>query len=154
MFDNKDMIVLANLRQNARERLTKLSRQTSIPVTTLYNRIKYFDSSVVTKHTTLLNFAKLGFNTRAMVIMRVKKDMRDKAREFLESHKSVNNFYRINNGFDFMVEVIFREVKDVELFVELIEDHIGVERSAVHYVIDDIKRENFLSSPEYLKVIA
>ncbi len=48
-----DLSVLAKLRQNARERLTKMSRKTSIPVTTLYNKIKTLESSIVKKHTSL-----------------------------------------------------------------------------------------------------
>lgn len=147
-----DMVVLAKLRQNARERLTKMSRNTSIPVTTLYNKIKELEGSFIKKHTSILDFSKLGFNTRAMVIMKVKKDMREKVRDFLSAHRNVNSIYKINNGFDYLVEVVFKEVRDVESFVEIAESSAGVDKSVVHYVIDDVKREDFMSNPEYLKI--
>lgn len=131
-----------------------MSKNTSIPITTLYMKIKYFEDSLIKKHTSLLDFGKLGYNTRAMIIFRVKKDMKSKLSEFLGHHRNVNNMYKINNGFDFMTEVIFKEVRDVESFVETAETDFGVSKSIVHYVVDDVRREDFLSNSDYLKITA
>jgi len=153
MIKNNDLLVLAKLRENSRERLTKMSRNTSIPVTTLYSKIKLFENSIIKKHTSIVDFSKLGYNTRAMIIFRVKKAAKDKFKDFLGYHKNVNNMYKINNGFDFLIEVIFKDVRDVESFVESAENDFGVNKSIIHYIIDDIRREDFMSSADYLKLV-
>ena len=151
MFDKKELMILANLRNNARETLTKISKKTSIPVSTIFEKLRSYESTIITKHTSLIDFNKLGFSTRATILLKVGKDYRDKLREHLILDKSLNNVYRINNGYDFMLEGIFREIKDVENFLEKLENDYGVTDRYVYYIVDELKREDFMSSPEYLK---
>src|SRR3989338_8828979 len=121
MIDKKEMLILANLRNNARETLTKMSRKTSIPVSTIF--------------------------------VKTTKEYRDKLRQHLLLDKSLNSVYKINNGYDFMLDGIFRQIKDVEQFLEKLENEFGITDKYVYYIVDEIKKEDFLSSPEYVKLI-
>ena len=116
MIDKKEMLILANLRNNARETLTKMSRKTSIPVSTIFEKLKTYESGLIKKYTSLIDFTKLGYNTRATILVKTTKEYRDKLRQHLLLDKSLNSVYKINNGYDFMLEGIFREIKDVEQF--------------------------------------
>ena len=62
-------------------------------------------------------------------------------------HGNVNSIYKINNGFDFQVEVIFRNLKEVEAFVESLEDSFSITSKQIYYVIDELKKECFLTNP-------
>lgn len=148
----KELVILANLRQNGRESLTKMSRKTAIPISTIFEKLRLYEQGVIKKHTCILDFAKLGFKTRATILLRVAKDDRDKLKEYLLQHKAVNSFFKINNGFDFLMEAVFQEVGDVESFVERLEGEFKIEGKEVHYIIDDLKKEDFLSHPEYVKM--
>ncbi len=154
MINKKEMLILANLRNNARETLTKMSRKTSIPVSTIFEKLKVYESSFIKKHTSLIDFTQLGYNTRATILVKTTKEHRDKLREHLLLNKSLNSVYKINNGYDFMLEGIFREIKDVEVFLDKLESDFGVTDKYVYYIVDEIKKEDFLSSPDYVNLIS
>jgi len=63
--------------------------------------------------------SKLGFNARANIMVRVDRDSREEARNFLINHQNVNSVYKISNGFDFLIEGIFKNVRDVEDFIDI-----------------------------------
>ncbi|MEK6904594.1 MAG: Lrp/AsnC family transcriptional regulator [Nanoarchaeota archaeon] len=146
----KDLVILASLRKNARESLTTISRKTGIPVSTIFDKLKNNINNLVQRHTSLLNFNEMGYSTRITMTLRVKKNEKEKAREFLLKNRFVNSAYKINNGYDFLIEAIFRNMSEVEAFIEQMESSFKVNEMKIFYIIDEIKREDFMSSPEYL----
>ncbi len=149
---NKELLVLSYLRDNARMKLTTLSRKTGIPVSTIFDQMKA-PSSLMTKYTALIDFSKIGFTTRAQIIVKLAKEQREQFREFVLTHKSINSAYRINNGYDYLLEGIFRNLKELEEFLESMEEQYPLKTKQVYYIIDDLKREQFLSDPSYLEMV-
>lgn len=152
MLTKKDWLILAYLRQNARMKLTTMSRHTRLPVSTIFDRLAYYKGNVVKKHIAVINFASLGYYTRAHVMLKANKKGKEKLKEFLLKHSHVNSLYRINNGFDFLLECIFKNINEMEEFLDTIEDEFSVRAKEVYYVVEDIKREMFLSDPELVKM--
>jgi len=151
--DKKGLLLMSFLRKNARENLTRLSRKTNIPVSTIYDKLKSFDGDLILKHTALLNFAKLGFNARANILIKVQRQARNDVKRFLAAHHNVNSIYKISNGFDFMIEGVFKHVKDVEDFLETISNNFVVEKQDVYYVIEDVKKECFLNDRDLVELV-
>ena len=149
----EDILVLACIRQDARAGLTKISRATSIPITTIYHKLKSFEKNFIKKYTTIIDFPKLGYNTRAMILIRTKRDMKEKLFEYLINNKSLNSLYKINNGYDFMMEIIAREIREVETFVDYLETTYGLEKKEIHYLIEEVNREEFMGNIEYLRLV-
>jgi len=147
MMNKKDIAILSHLRKDARETLTKMSRMTTIPVSTIYDRMKAQENETIKGYTALLDFSRLGFNARCKIIIKVNRDKRDDVEKYLLSHQSINTLYKINNGFDFMMECIFRDMKGSEEFLENLDMKFGVKTKQVYYIIDDIKREAFMADP-------
>ena len=145
MLNQKDMLLLTNLRQNARETLTRLSKKTNIPISTIYEKLKTYNGDIIKKHTSLINFSKLGYNARVEIMLRVDKDNRDEIKEFLSRKPCINSIFKINNGYDFLVEGIFRNIQEVEDFLEIIEDKFKIKQKQVYYIVDEIKREGFMT---------
>lgn len=154
MVDKKDLKILNYLRKNSREKLTTMSRNTSIPVSTIYDRIKQYMGNFVKKHTAILDFNNLGFNTRANVILKLERECKEEVMKYMMKHPNVNSLYKINNGYDFMMECVFRNVKELEEFLEAVDDKFKVVSKAVYYIIDDLKREEFLSDPLSLGLVS
>lgn len=149
---NKEVLVLSCLRENARIKLTTLSKKTGIPVSTIFDQMSD-PTSLMAKYTTLINFGRLGFNTRAQIIVKLAKEQRDQFKEFVLDHKSINSAYRINNGYDYLLEGIFRNLKELEEFLETMEEQYPLKTKQVYYIIDDLKREEFMSDPSYLEMV-
>jgi len=147
----KDMQIITALRNNARESLTRISRKTGIPVSTIFDKIK--DTPVITKNTCLLDFSQLGFNTRAKATIKVERETREELRKYLAAHPNVNSLYKINSGYDFLIELVFRDIKEMEDFMENIRDRFKIIEDKVFYILEDIKREEFMTNENLSQVI-
>jgi len=150
MLNKKELIILSLLRRNSREKLTKLSKETKIPVSTLFEKIKYYEGAVIKRHTAILDFTKLGYGARATILIKLKE--KDQIEKFLLNSKVINTCLKINNGYDFMMEAVFRDIGELELFTENLEKKFTIEQKQVYYITSDLKREDFLSHPDYLKL--
>ena len=67
-----------------------------------------------------------------------------KIKDYLEKQPSVNTLYRINNGYDYMLEGVFRHVRGMENFLEKLDDFFEIKDKKVYYIINDIKKDMFL----------
>lgn len=150
VLSEKELVLLSHLRQNARTNLTKISRQTGMPVSTIFDKLKKYEKDIITKHTALLDFSKLGYDIKVHIAVKVPKDYRDQLKEHLCREPQVNSVYRINNGYDFMIEAFFRNIREVHDFVEGLEQY-KVKKPDEYYVLDEIKKEAFMSDPLLVK---
>ncbi|MGE0792623.1 MAG: Lrp/AsnC ligand binding domain-containing protein [Candidatus Woesearchaeota archaeon] len=96
---------------------------------------------MIKKHTSLLNFRELGFDIRAQLLLKVEKT--EELKTFLEKHQSVNNIFRINNGFDFLIEAIFENMSSFDKFFKDISTY-NLKKSKEYFILEDIKREGFM----------
>jgi len=146
MIKKRDLKILTHLRVNARQKLTDISKNTGIPVSTIFDRIRHNENSVIKKHTSLLDFSKLGYQTRVNILLKTKKEQREKLNGFLSNHSSINSAFKINQDFDFLIDCVFSNMKELEYFLEDLEEKFNIEKKQVHHVIEDIKLESFLSN--------
>lgn len=149
----KTLLLVSHLRRNARETLTNLSKTTNIPISTIFEKVReYIKTTAIKRYTALIDFQNFGYSTLAKIAIKVKKQHKAEAREFFLTHKRVNSAYCINNGFDFLIEGVFKNMKELEDFLESVEAKFPIEKKQVFYVIEELKKEDFLSNPEYLKM--
>jgi Lrp/AsnC family transcriptional regulator, leucine-responsive regulatory protein len=146
-MDQKDTVFLAHLRRNARATLTDIGKKTGIPISTLYDRLQNLQENAMVKHTSLIDFSKLGYACRASIVFKVARESREPLSEYLRKHPAINALMKINNGYDFMVEGIFPNVKQLESMIEDLEERFTIIEKHVYYIIEDIVRENFLADP-------
>lgn len=147
-MEKRDMVLLAHLRKNGRAKLAHISKQTDIPVSTLFERIRNPLGSYVTKYTCILNNSELGFNSRATIILKVDKEQKHEIGQFLEKHQNVNSLFKINNGYDFLLDAIFRQMGDMEEFIEQLERKFRIKHKEVYFIIGEVKQESFLADPQ------
>jgi DNA-binding Lrp family transcriptional regulator len=148
----KELIIISALRENARYSLTDMSKKTRIPVSTIYDKLKTYRGELIKKYTSIIDFNKLGFNARANVLLKVPNDKVELLKSYLLNHGSVNSLSKVNNGYNFFIEVIFRNLMELEAFLENLEIKHSISEKQVFYVIEDLRREDFLSNPQYLKI--
>jgi len=146
-MNQKDFQILAHLRQDARMPLTTMSRKTNIPVSTIFDRLKDTENNLIVKHTCLLDFNKLGYSVRANITFKADRDDKEALKEFLLKNSCVNSLYKINNGFDYMVECVFRQIKDMDQFLDEVEKKFRIQDKQSFFIIEDLKREEFMSDP-------
>jgi DNA-binding Lrp family transcriptional regulator len=123
-----------------------MARKTGIPISTLYDKLKMSEKNYIKKHASLLDFQKLGFTCHAQVILKVDRDKRDSTREYLLKNERINALMKINNGYDFLAEVICANMRELEEFLEQLDQKCKILEKQVFYIIEEIAREKFLAS--------
>jgi DNA-binding Lrp family transcriptional regulator len=123
-----------------------MSKATNIPVSTIFDRIRTFERDVIKKHTVIMDFKNLGYDLHVQLLFRVPKEQRARFRRFLVASPHVNTVFRVNNGYDFLVDGVFKDMDELSTFTERAEEH-GAEEKQDFFVLEDVKRESFLATP-------
>lgn len=147
----KDLMILSHLRQDSRTKLTDMSRETRIPVSTIHDKIRnYKETGLIKKNTSIVNFERFGYTTQALVFLTAYRDDKEKLAELLRNNSHVNSLFKINNGWDLAAEVIFSNMKEIEDFLEKLEEKILIRDKKIFYIVHEMKREEFMSKPTSL----
>jgi len=145
MIKDKDVKILKFLRKNARTSLADISRETNIPISTVFDKLNRMENSLINKHTSLLNFPALGYALKVNYLLKCRD--RNKVKDFLLEHKNVNTLYRVNNGSDFFVEAIFKDMNEMEEFSEALEE-LSLYKAEKFHVIEELRKEDFMINNE------
>jgi DNA-binding Lrp family transcriptional regulator len=139
MLTEKEKLILSHLRTNSRKSLVQMSMESNTPVTTLHDTLgRLSKKNIIHKHTSLLDFSKLGYPIRVNVAL--KSERKSEMLEFLLKSVNVNSISKINNGFDYHVDALFTGLSQYESFKETLQS-FGLSKISEHYVVEEIKRE-------------
>jgi len=149
----KDSIILAHLRTNARKSLTTLAAETGIPATTIYSRVNKHEKGLIKKYTAILDFEKLGMHGRMCIAVKLDDaKKRETLMNFLKTHNRVNSLYKTNMDYNYLIEAVFKNANEADAFVNLLEEHFGVTQKQVFNIIEELKKEDFLTKPEHYEI--
>jgi DNA-binding Lrp family transcriptional regulator len=153
MISKKDAEIISHLRNNARQKITTISRKTLVPVTTIYDKVRMQEKRFIKKHVTLLDFSKLGMHGCANIAINVEKESKDDLQRFLMANPNVNTLHKVNFSSDFLAEVVFKNIAEVENFVEKIESEYKINKIQIFSLVEELKKESFLTKPEHYEVL-
>jgi DNA-binding Lrp family transcriptional regulator len=150
--EKKELVLLSHFRNDARRNLTKISRSTGIPVSTIFDKLRAYEKGLIKKHTSILDFGKMGYDVRVQLILKVRKEDKDSLKDFLMKHLTVNSFYKVNNGFDYMVESVFKTMNEYYQFTEML-DSFGIQKKHEFFVLQELRRESFLDNSDLVAIM-
>jgi Lrp/AsnC family transcriptional regulator, regulator for asnA, asnC and gidA len=141
ILSNAEIILINELRDNSRKSLKQISEKTGIPASTLYDSLERINKNKILKHTSLLDFYKMGYTLRTnfIILPHDKKQMLN----FLMQSQCINTLSNLSGDHDFFIECIFQNLDDYTNFKQDIEK-IGLKSFNEHFILEDIKKENFL----------
>ena len=140
----KDHLILTYLRQNARTRITRIAKETGMPISTVFDRIRYFEGRLIKKYATLIDFSKLGYDVRAFISLGIPIEQRNRLRDYLLENSSINSIFKINNGFNFLVDAAFYSLHHLEEFMDDLDSKFNINKKYIFYIIEELKREDFV----------
>ncbi len=85
------------------------------------------------------------------MLLRVQKD-KERFETYMTEHYLVNSVFRINNGYDYLVEAVFRNMRELTEFVQALEKY-HVKEHKEFFVLEDLKREAFLTTDTHVKML-
>jgi DNA-binding Lrp family transcriptional regulator len=147
----KDLQVVRHLRNNARETLTRLSKKTGVPISTLFDKLNDYKDTLILKHTCLIDYTKLGYDLRVQLLIKIQQE-KDVFEKFITEHFQVNSVYKINNGYDYLIEAVFRNMREFTEFLQSCEKYPIKDRKEF-YVLQDLRREAFLTTDTHVLLL-
>ena len=118
-IDSLNWNILNYLQQNARMSNAEIGRRVGISSPAVNERIKKMeDAGIIIGYLTIVSPAEIGYQLKAIITLRA---FMGKLRPFLEKVKSydeVLNCYRITGNENFVMEVVLKDQKHLETFID------------------------------------
>ena len=88
MISNKELLILNHLRGDSRKSLAEISRNTGIPISTVFDKLVWLEKKVINRYVSLLDFQKIGYGIKVNMLFKINKDFTE-FKKFLMNHKKM-----------------------------------------------------------------
>ena len=118
-LDKKDLTILEHLKKNSKYTTQELSKLTSIPITTVHNRIKKLETNGVIKNYSLsINYNKLDKFINSILLIRVNSiGDQEEICARLTKLEQVHGAYIVTGDDDIILHVRVENVEDLHNFI-------------------------------------
>ena len=139
-IDEKDLMILAYLQQDARDSFRKISKALNLSVTSLISRVKKLEKlGIIKGYTAIVDYTKLGFDFPVLIDVKVSKGKLFEVEKEIAAHPNVLAVYDITGEFDVAILAIFKTRKDLDNFVKKLQKMEYVERTNTKLILNTIK---------------
>lgn len=147
MIDQKDMQILKELKNNSRLSAKEISKKTGIPITTVFNRIKKMEKSIIIKgYTTTLDEDKLGRHIKAYIMITADYNFLKKAKMSqqklavkLKQHEFVDEAAILTGVSDIILKVSTSNLSQLNEFVTgYLRNVDGVEKTQTSIILESV----------------
>ena len=149
-MDKLDFQIISELRNNARQTASDISKSIHLSVSTVIERIRKMEKSgLIKSYTVITNDHKLGNDIT--VLMEVSMEhprFNDDFINRINEHPNIIACYYLTGEFDFMLKICCRSSEHLEQIHNQIKDCPGVRLTRTHYVLRTVKNI-YSSSPEF-----
>lgn len=130
-----DLEIIRSLSGNARKPYKTIAKEIEVSDATVRKRVKrMLEGGVIKQFNLILDYHKLGRIIKAFIGLRINPQRLKPIVEHLEENPDVQVLYRTTGNVDLFLEVIFRDMEELNKFLETelsVEGIIGTEVSVV-----------------------
>ena len=146
-MDKKDEQIIEILKENSKLSTQQISKKTSIPITTVHNRIKKLEKEGVIKRYTLeLDNKKLGKDIAAYInivvdyrLLKEKNLSQHELARKLKQHEFVEEAAMITGGTDLIIKVRVKNLDQLDNFVtKYLRNIEGIEKTQTMVILNEI----------------
>jgi len=140
-FDMLDLRIIQVLNKDARMPFTAIAEELNVSDATVRNRVrKMLKEGVIKRFNVLLDYHKLGRIIKAFIGLRVQPPKLKEVVGHLIDNPDVQVLYRTTGEVDLFIEVIFKDMEELNSFLESELNLDGVAGTIVNVVIGPYKR--------------
>ncbi len=152
--DLKDLEIISLLRRNSRLSITRIARKVSLPISTVYDRMRRLQrNGVIKKYTCLVDYKSFNYPVTSHVLMRINGKSRERAESFLANSIFTNNFQKVNGDeFNYFGTFVFPSMEELQEFLERVAEKFNIYNYKIFYVLRGIREEGFLEDLTFLRV--
>ncbi len=131
-MNEKEKEIIEHLRRG-KINISEIARELNLPISTVSDRIKKIEEKYLAKRTSLLDFEKLGYNSCAILAIKVNSEKKIPLFDFLKQQNCINSIYYTNSGYDFLVEIVCKSNLELLNWIEC--NQINFQAQITHYPI-------------------
>lgn len=140
IIDDIDKRILNILQEDSRQSLKSIAEKLGKPVSTIHERIRrLLEKGVLRKYTVLIDYEKLGYTVKALVLMNVDGKHIIDVERYISQHPNVLTVYDITGEFDVAVIAVFKEIRELDNFIKWILQNPYVKQTRTSIVFRTIK---------------
>lgn len=118
-IDSLNWKILKCLQQNARMSNAEIGRRVGVSSPAVSERIKKLeDAEIIQGYTTFVSPFKAGYQLKALITLRAFMGMLKPFLEKVKTYDEVVNCYRITGNENFVMEVVLKNQKHLEIFID------------------------------------
>jgi Lrp/AsnC family leucine-responsive transcriptional regulator len=119
ILDELNWKILKCLQENARLSNSEIGRQVGITSPAVSERIKKMeDAGIIQSYNTLVSPYEVGYQLKAIITLRAFMGMLKPFLEKVKAYNEVINCYRITGNENFVMEVVLKNQKHLESFID------------------------------------
>ncbi|MBS3132880.1 Lrp/AsnC family transcriptional regulator [Candidatus Woesearchaeota archaeon] len=141
MIDDKDMLILEELKLNSDVTTKKLAFKLGMPQTTIHNRIKRLKKlGIIKKYVAVLDYKKLGKAITAYILVDVDYDLHYLILKKMVPMPFVHNIVATTGPNDLMLKVVARDAGELgEIVLKKLKSIAGVRRTETLLELESVK---------------
>ena len=139
----KDKEIIKLMRTGKRLNISEIARQLNLPISTVNDKIKRIEERYIIKRSSLLDYHKLGYFANAKLTIKIDHSQKDTFLNFLRQQSCVNSIYHINSNFDFLVDIVCKDVIELKHWIEDVKRNFSVDIS-VFQILKVEEKERFV----------
>jgi len=150
-MDDKDRRIIECLREHGRWSVQKIAKQTRIPITTVYHRMKRLEKEkVIQRYSVQLDYTKIGLPLATYVLITVDykalKEISltqyDLTKKLL-GEKEVESASMVTGGTDIILKMRVANVDELNKFITVKLRNIGgIERTQTMIVLNEVEKHS------------
>ena len=150
-MDEKDRKIIECLREHGRWSTQKIAKQTRIPITTVYHRMKRFEKEGIIKlYTVELDYTKMGLPLVTYVLITVDyKALKEGSltqydlTKKLLGEKEVESASMVTGGTDIILKIRVANVDELNKFITVkLRNVDGIERTQTMIVLNEVEKHS------------
>ena len=144
-IDSLNWKILRCLQQNARQSNAEIGRTVGISSPAVSERIKKMeDAGIIQDYNTSVSPFEVGYQLKAIITLRAFMGMLKPFLEKVKTYPEVLNCYRITGNENFVMEVVLRNQKHLEQFIDQL---IVYGETKTQIVLSNVVKNNAINKP-------
>lgn len=131
--------------RNGERNISAIARSLELPISTAADRIKKIKEKYVIKHSSLLDYNKIGYFVNVFLVIKIDAEQRPQFLDFLKIQNCVNSIYSVDSGYNFLVELVCKDNMELINWIETLRKNFSLEIMQFQ-VLKTEEKEKFMSN--------
>ena len=146
MFDNKDKIILAELKKNSRNSTKNIANRVKIPRVTVHDRIKKMvERGIIKSFNVTIDYKKIGYSSEVFIFVSFLPNPEVSQRQLakrIAKLTGVSEVHIISGEYDLLLKVRGKSLEEIgKLVIEKLRQLQGVSRTLTCACFETVKEE-------------